>query len=55
MPTSRENPLPQIKEALLEYQKKKERRLTLEMVLLSGLNTDASEAKAAADFASYST
>jgi 23S rRNA (adenine2503-C2)-methyltransferase len=48
---SRENPLAQIKEALLKYQEKKERRITLEMVLLAGLNTSAQEAKAAADFA----
>jgi 23S rRNA (adenine2503-C2)-methyltransferase len=52
MPISRENPLVQIKEALLKYQGKKERRLTLEMVLLAGINTCAQEAKAAADFAS---
>ena len=43
--------LPRLKEALLEYQQKRERRITLEMVLLGGLNTSALDAKAAADFA----
>jgi 23S rRNA (adenine2503-C2)-methyltransferase len=51
MPVSRENPLPLLKEALLEYQKKMKRRLTLEMVLLKGLNTGVSDAKAAREFA----
>ena len=51
MPISRENPLPMLKEALLKYQEKMERRLTLEMVLLKGLNTGLEDAKAAADFA----
>jgi len=51
MPISRENPLTRIKETLLRYQEKNDRRITLEMVLLSGHNTDHSEAKAAADFA----
>jgi len=51
MPISRENPLPRIKEALLKYQEKNERRLTLEMVLFAGLNTCQTEAKAASEFA----
>jgi 23S rRNA (adenine2503-C2)-methyltransferase len=51
MPSSRENPLPVLQEALLEYQKKMKRRITLEMVLLRGLNTGVSDAKAAREFA----
>ena len=51
MPISRENPLARLKEALIEYQRKRERRVTLEMVLLAGINTDSSEAEAAAGFA----
>jgi 23S rRNA (adenine2503-C2)-methyltransferase len=51
MPSSAENPLPLLKEALLEYQKKMKRRITLEMVLLRGLNTGVSDAKAAREFA----
>ena len=50
MPISRENPLPQIKEALLKYQEKRERRITLELVLLGGINTGISDAQAAANF-----
>jgi 23S rRNA (adenine2503-C2)-methyltransferase len=51
MPISRENPLPRIKEALLLYQRKRERRVTLEIVLLGGINTTLPDAEAAADFA----
>jgi 23S rRNA (adenine2503-C2)-methyltransferase len=50
MPLSRENPLPGIKEALSYYQKKRKRRITLEMVLLGGINTAAKDIEAAADF-----
>jgi len=50
MPISRENPLPLVREALLKYQKKRKRRITLEMVLLGGINTDISETQAVADF-----
>jgi len=52
MPAGRENPLPLLKEALVEYQKKMKRRITLEMVLLKGLNTGVSDAKAVRVFAS---
>jgi len=52
MPASYENPLPLLKEGLLEYQKKKKRRITLEMVLFKGLNTGVSDAKAVREFAS---
>ena len=50
MPITRENPLPRIRDALFEYQKKMKRRITLEMVLLGGINTDTSDVEAAADF-----
>ncbi|MDR1636809.1 MAG: 23S rRNA (adenine(2503)-C(2))-methyltransferase RlmN [Treponema sp.] len=52
MPIGRENPLPLLKEALLYYQKKTGRRVTLEAVLLGGLNTGKEEAAAMAAFAS---
>ena len=52
MPGSRENPLPRLKEALLLYQKKRKRRITLEMVLLGGINTGNEDATATVDFAS---
>ena len=50
MPVSRNNPLPVVKEALLVYQKKRKQRLTLEMVLLGGINTTKDDVKAAKDF-----
>ena len=50
MPISRENPLHRIKEALLAYQQKRGRRITLEMVLLGGINTGTSDAQALAGF-----
>ena len=50
MPVSRENPLSGIRDALFLYQKKKERRVTLEMVLLGGINTGIHEADAVAEF-----
>jgi 23S rRNA (adenine2503-C2)-methyltransferase len=39
MPVSKHNPLPKLKEALLHYQKQQDRRITLEAVLLGGINT----------------
>jgi 23S rRNA (adenine2503-C2)-methyltransferase len=51
MPVSRENPLPQLKNALSFYQSQTGRRITLEMVLLGGLNTGAEDVKAASAFA----
>jgi 23S rRNA (adenine2503-C2)-methyltransferase len=44
-------PLPGLRKALLDYQKKRRRRITLEMVLLGGINTGLPDAKACADFA----
>jgi len=51
MPAARENPLPRIKEALLRYQEKRERRITLEMVILGGINSTRLDAESAAEFA----
>jgi 23S rRNA (adenine2503-C2)-methyltransferase len=44
-------PLPGLKKALLDYQRKRKRRITLEMVLLGGINTGLPDAKACAAFA----
>jgi len=52
MPGIQGNSLAQIKEALRVYQKKQGRRITLEMVLLGGINTGEEEARALAAFAS---
>ncbi|MDR2103947.1 MAG: 23S rRNA (adenine(2503)-C(2))-methyltransferase RlmN [Treponema sp.] len=51
MPISKTNPLPQVKKALLYYQEKQGRRITLEAVLLGGINTRRQDAEALADFA----
>jgi 23S rRNA (adenine2503-C2)-methyltransferase len=51
MPVSRTNPLPALKEALGFYQEKTGQRLTLEAVLLGGLNTRPRDAEALARFA----
>ena len=51
MPITRTNSLQLIKKELLDYQKKKKRRITLEMVLLSGINTGSSEVIAVSEFA----
>jgi 23S rRNA (adenine2503-C2)-methyltransferase len=50
MPLTARNPLPAIRRALVEYQAQRARRITLEMVLLSGVNTTRQDADAAADF-----
>ena len=52
MPLSLANPLPQVREALVRYQQKRQRRITLEMALLGGINTTVADADAAADFVS---
>jgi 23S rRNA (adenine2503-C2)-methyltransferase len=51
IPSGKANPLPRIKEALLYYREKTGRRITLEAVLLGGLNTGAEEAAAIRGFA----
>jgi 23S rRNA (adenine2503-C2)-methyltransferase len=51
MPGVQGNPLAETKEALRMYQKKQGRRITLELVLLGGINTGEEEAQALAAFA----
>ncbi len=51
MPVNKSNPLPLLKEALLYYQKKQEKRITLEAVLLGGINTRQQDADALVSFA----
>jgi 23S rRNA (adenine2503-C2)-methyltransferase len=50
MPAARTYPLPLVKASLSEYQKKIKRRITLETVLLGGINTSREDARALADF-----
>ncbi|MDR0623189.1 MAG: 23S rRNA (adenine(2503)-C(2))-methyltransferase RlmN [Treponema sp.] len=51
MPIGRANPLPELKEALRYYQRKGGGRITLEAVLLSGVNTRREDAAALIAFA----
>jgi 23S rRNA (adenine2503-C2)-methyltransferase len=51
MPIARANPLPALKDALLRYQEKRGRRITLEAVLLGGVNTREEDIAGIADFA----
>ncbi|MCL2093059.1 MAG: 23S rRNA (adenine(2503)-C(2))-methyltransferase RlmN [Treponema sp.] len=51
MPITTQEPLEGLKAALTEYQKATKRQITLEMVLLAGINTSAADARAAATFA----
>ncbi|MDR2178047.1 MAG: 23S rRNA (adenine(2503)-C(2))-methyltransferase RlmN [Treponema sp.] len=51
IPSARDNPLKRIKDALVYYRQKTGRRITLEAVLLGGINTGAEEASAIRDFA----
>jgi 23S rRNA (adenine2503-C2)-methyltransferase len=51
MPVTDANPLPAVKEALRQYQERSGRRITLEMVLLGGVNTRPKDAEALAEFA----
>jgi 23S rRNA (adenine2503-C2)-methyltransferase len=51
MPISRANPLPELKEALRDYQRRGGGRITLEAALLSGLNTRRKDAAALLSFA----
>ncbi|GHV77833.1 putative dual-specificity RNA methyltransferase RlmN [Spirochaetia bacterium] len=50
MPIGRANPLPALKEALQYYQKKRGRRITLEAVLLGGVNTRDEDISAMIEF-----
>jgi 23S rRNA (adenine2503-C2)-methyltransferase len=51
MPITRANPLPALKDALVRYQSRENKRVTLEAVLLGGLNTRDKDAAALAAFA----
>ena len=51
MPVSAANPLRRLKEALLHHQERQRRRITLEAVLLGGINSGADDASAMAAFA----
>jgi 23S rRNA (adenine2503-C2)-methyltransferase len=51
MPVTRANPLPALKDALFHYQSREKKRVTLEAVLLGGLNTREKDAIALAAFA----
>jgi 23S rRNA (adenine2503-C2)-methyltransferase len=51
MPVSAAHPLERLKESLLYYQKRQGRRVTLEAVLLGGVNTSEADAAAMAGFA----
>jgi len=51
MPGTRENPLEKVKDALQVYREKSGRRVTVEMVLLGGINTGPEEAAALSSFA----
>jgi 23S rRNA (adenine2503-C2)-methyltransferase len=51
MPVNRSNPLNKLKSVLHAYQKAVKRRITLEMVLLRGINTGEKDASALAAFA----
>jgi 23S rRNA (adenine2503-C2)-methyltransferase len=50
MPIARTNPLPALKEALQWYQKQRGRRITLEAVLLRGINTRNEDIEAMLNF-----
>ncbi|MFA6507746.1 MAG: 23S rRNA (adenine(2503)-C(2))-methyltransferase RlmN [Treponemataceae bacterium] len=51
MPVTKTDPLPALKVALAYLQEKREKRITLEAVLLGGINTRVEDADAMADFA----
>ncbi|MDR1566691.1 MAG: 23S rRNA (adenine(2503)-C(2))-methyltransferase RlmN [Treponema sp.] len=51
MPVAKSNTLAELKESLMYYQKKRKRRITLETVLLGGVNTTPADAAALAGFA----
>jgi 23S rRNA (adenine2503-C2)-methyltransferase len=51
MPIAKTNPLPALREALSYYQSREKKRVTLEVVLLGGINTREKDAAALAAFA----
>lgn len=50
MPVTGTNPLPLVRESLCHYQERRKRRITLEAVLFSGINTSEGDARALAEF-----
>jgi 23S rRNA (adenine2503-C2)-methyltransferase len=50
MPVARANPLPELRRALLEYQRATGKRFTLEVVLMEGVNDRPQDAEALVDF-----
>ncbi|MCL1811962.1 MAG: 23S rRNA (adenine(2503)-C(2))-methyltransferase RlmN [Treponema sp.] len=50
MPGTITYPLPQLNEALSRYQEKQKRRITIETILLGGINTGPEDARALIDF-----
>ncbi|MDR0383473.1 MAG: 23S rRNA (adenine(2503)-C(2))-methyltransferase RlmN [Spirochaetaceae bacterium] len=52
MPAAAANPLGSLKEAIMYHQKRRGRRITLEAVMLGGINTSVQDADAMAAFAS---
>lgn len=50
VPSAKNNPLPEIKKALLEYQVKTGKRITYEIVLLDGINDSIEEAERIVNF-----
>lgn len=50
MPVTKANPLPEVKDALRYFQSKHDKRITLEAVLLGGINTRKEDAIAIASF-----
>ena len=51
MPVAKGNPLPELKKAIKYYIDKTGKRVTLEVALLSGVNTTSNSAKRLIDFA----
>jgi len=51
MPVTRQNPLDRVKDALISYQRKTGRRITLEIVLLAGVNDRPRDAEYLVSFA----
>lgn len=51
MPVTKRHPLPEVKDALMEYHSRSGRRISLECVLLGGINANREEAKRVIAFA----
>jgi 23S rRNA (adenine2503-C2)-methyltransferase len=50
MPVARANPLPELRRALLDYQRATGKRFTLEVVLMEGINDGSEDARALVEF-----